>query len=221
EDLRVARAQVEQADAAYAAARAALALARVQLENAVIRAPFAGRIAELPAVRGEYVAPGVRVAVLYDDRALEVEVAVGERDLPLVRAGQPVVVRAEAYPGTPIAGVVSRIQPAADPLSRAAKARIALRAAPSALLPGTSVRAELLVQRRENVILVPSSALRQNGQTEIVVVKDGRASVRRVLLGLRHHHIAQVIYGIAEGELVVTLGPEALSDGQPVKVVNR
>jgi multidrug efflux pump subunit AcrA (membrane-fusion protein) len=221
EDLRMARAQVEQADAAYGAARAALALARMQLGNAVIRAPFAGRIAELPAVRGEYVAPGMKVAVLYDDRALEVEVAVGERDLRLVRVGRPVVVRAEAQPATAIAGVVSRIQPAADPLSRAAKVRIALRAAPAALPPGTSVRAELLVERRENVILVPSSALRQNGQTEVVVVRDGRAAVRRVLLGLRHHHIAQVIYGIAEGELVVTLGPETLSDGQPVKVVNR
>jgi len=114
-----------------------------------------------------------------------------------------------------------RIQPAADPLSRAAKVRIALAGAPASLLPGTSVRAELLVERREDVIVVNSHALRQNGQTEVVVVKDGKASVRKVLVGLRHHNIVQILYGVAEGELVVTLGPETLSNGQPVKVVNR
>ncbi|HEU5298263.1 MAG TPA: efflux RND transporter periplasmic adaptor subunit [bacterium] len=221
EDLRMARAQVEQAEAGYGSAVASLELARVQLENAVIRAPFAGRIAELPATRGEYVAPGVKVAVIYDDQNLEVEVTVGERDLRLVRTGRAVTIRPEAAPAMTLTGVVSRIQPAADPLSRASKVRIALRDSAAALLPGTSVRAELLVERRENVIIVPSSALRQNGQTEVVVVKDGKADVRKILVGLRHHHIVQIIYGVAEGELVVTLGPETLSDGQSVKVVNR
>lgn len=220
EDLRMARAQVEQAEAGYGAAVASLELANVQLQNAVIRAPFAGRIAELPATRGEYVAPGVKVAVLYDDRALEVEVTVGERDLRLVRAGRPVTVRPETAPATRLAGTVRAIQPTADPLSRSAKVRIALTGAPASLLPGTSVRAELLVERRENVLVVPSAAIRQNGRPEVVVVKNGTASVRTVLLGLQHHHIVQVINGVAEGELVVTLGPETLRDGQPVSVVN-
>ena len=220
EDVAMARAQVEQAQAAYGAAQAGLRLARVQLENATIRAPFAGRISELPATLGEFVAPGGKVAVLYDDRSLEVEVSVGERDLPQVRVGRPVTVRPETATGT-LAGVVSRIQPSADPQTRASKVRIRLHDASARLLPGTSVRASLLVERRENVIIVPSGAVRQNGQPEIVVVKDGKASVRKVLLGLRHHHIVQIIYGVSEGELVVTLGPESLSDGQAVKVVNR
>ena len=221
EDLRMARAQVEQAEAGYGGAQASLQLARVQLANATIRAPFAGRIAELPATTGEFVSPGVKVAVLYDDQNLEVEVTVGERDLGQVQVGRSVTVRPEAAPTVTLAGTVNRIQPAADPLSRAAKVRIRLVGASASLSPGTSVRAELLVERRENAVVVSSSALRQNGQTEVVVVKDGKASVRKVLVGLRHHHIAQIIYGVAEGELVVTLGPETLSDGQPVKVVNR
>lgn len=221
EDLRMARAQVEQAEAGYGAALASLELARVQLENAVIRAPFAGRIAELPATRGEYVAPGAKLAVLYDDRALEVEVTVGERDLRLVGLGRPVTVHPAAAPATTLAGTIRAIQPAADPLSRAARVRIALSGAPPALLPGTSVRAELLVERRENVILIPLGALRQNGQSEVVVVKEGRAVVRRVLLGLRDRAVAEVSSGLAPGELVVTLGPETLGDGQPVRVVNR
>lgn len=221
EDVRMARAQVEQAEAGYAAAQAALRLTRVQLANATIRAPFAGRVAELLVTSGEFVAPGTTVAVLYDDRTLEVEVSVGERDLALVREGQPVAVRPEVVSSATLRGTVRHIQPSADPVSRAAKVRIRLAEAPEGLLPGTSVQADVLVERRSNVLIVDSHALRQNGQSELVVVKGGVARVRRVVVGLRHHHIAQITYGVAEGELVVTLGPEALSDGQPVKVVTR
>ena len=221
EDLQMARAQLEQADAAYAAAVAALQMTRVQLAQATIRAPFAGRIAQVPVTRGEFVGPGAAVAVLYDDRSLEMEAQVGERDLRLVRVGQAVILQADALAGNVITGKVRLIIPAADPVSRAAKVRISLIKPPVGVLPGTSLRADVLVERRTNVLLVSSHAVRQNGQSELVVVKDGRAQVRKVLVGLQHHHILQIVYGVAEGEIVVTLGPESLSDGQPVKVVNR
>ena len=221
EDLQMARAQVEQADAAHAAAVAALRMAQVQLAQATVRAPFAGRIAQVPVTRGEFVAPGTAVAVLYDDRSLEMDAQVGERDLRLVRVGQPVTLQADALAGVALAGKVRLIVPAADPVSRAAKVRIALINPPAGVLPGTSLRGDLLVERRTNVLLVNSHAVRQNRQGELVVVKDGRAQVRKVTVGLTHHHIVQIVYGVVEGELVVTLGPESLSDGQPVKVVNR
>jgi len=221
EDLQVARAQVQQADAAYAGAVAALQMARVQLAQAVIRAPFAGRVAQVPATRGEFVSPGTVVAVLYDDRNLEMDAQVGERDLRAVRVGQAVALRSDALPGTAIQGKVRLVVPAADPVSRAAKVRIGLLTPPAGVLPGTSLRADVLIERRTNVLLVSSHAVRQNGQGEVVVVQDGRARVRKVTIGLTHHHIIQILYGLEEGELVVTLGPETLSDGQPVKVVTR
>ena len=196
-------------------------MTRVQLAQATIRAPFAGRIAQVPVTRGEFVGPGAAVAVLYDDRSLEMEAQVGERDLRLVRVGQAVILQADALAGNVITGKVRLIIPAADPVSRAAKVRISLIKPPVGVLPGTSLRADVLVERRTNVLLVSSHAVRQNGQSELVVVKDGRAQVRKVLVGLQHHHILQIVYGVAEGEIVVTLGPESLSDGQPVMAVNR
>ncbi|HLA24186.1 MAG TPA: efflux RND transporter periplasmic adaptor subunit [bacterium] len=221
EDLQMARAQLEQADAAHAGAVAALQMTRVQLAQATIRAPFAGRVAQVPATRGEFVAPGTAIAILYDDRNLEMDAQVGERDIRLVRVGQAVALQADALAGTAITGKVRLVVPAADPVSRAAKIRIALSNPPAGVLPGTSLRADVLVERRTNVLLVNSHAVRQNGQSELIIVKDGRAQVRRVTVGLTHHHIVQITYGVAEGELVVTLGPESLSDGQPVKVVTR
>jgi membrane fusion protein (multidrug efflux system) len=175
----------------------------------------------VPATRGEFVAPGTPVAVLYDDRNLEMEAQVGERDLRLVRVGQSVTVRADVLGGAAITGTVRLVIPAADPTTRAAKVRVAFVNPPPGVLPGTSLRADVLVERRTNVLLVNSHSVRQNGQGEVVVVKDGVAQVRKVTIGLTHHHVVQILYGVAEGELVVTLGPESLSDGQPVKVVTR
>lgn len=220
EDLQMARAQVQQAEAASAAAQASLRLARLQLSNATLSAPFAGRIAEVAVAIGEFVAPGMKVIVLYDDHNLEAEVKVGERDLRLLRAGLQVRLEPQAVPSR-LLGTVRVIMPAADPESRAARVRIRLNNPPPEVLPGTTVRGEVIIESREDVLLIPSQAVRRDGKVEVVVVKDGVARIRRIRLGLTHSHIVEVLEGLQLGEVVVTLGPESLSDGQPVKVVNR
>ncbi|MDQ7820545.1 MAG: hypothetical protein QN173_06320 [Armatimonadota bacterium] len=115
--------------------------------------------------------------------------------------------------------MVRVVLPAADPVSRTARVRLRLTSPPPGVLPGTSVRGEVVVERRTGVLLVPSSALREGAATEVVVVRDGRAQIRRVVVGLRHDHLVQVLYGLREGEQVITLGPEQIGDGQPVVVV--
>lgn len=219
EDLRMAQAQVTQADAAYGAAVASLNLARAQLSSATVRAPFAGRIAEIPVSLGEFVSPGMAIANLYDDQRLEVEVAVGERDLQFVRPGADVRVTPEALSGRTLRGAVRIVLPAADPASRTAKARIRLIDPPAGLLPGTFVRAAVVVERHSGVLLIPRQALRAGG--DVVVIVGGIARMRPVTTGLQQGSLVEVAAGLREGELVVVLGPESLQDGQPVRVVTR
>lgn len=220
EELRIARAQVDQADAGYAAAVAALNLARAQLGNATVRAPFAGRIAEIPVSVGAFVAPGTKIAILYDDRRLEAAVAVGERDLRLVRSGAEVVVAPEALPGRTVRGVIHLVLPAADPASRSARARITLFDPPAGLLPGTFVRATVVVERHANALLMPRQALRASG-ADVAVVQGGVVRLRTVTIGLQQGTMVEVTSGLQEGEQVVVLGPETLREGQAVKVVSR
>lgn len=220
EDVRMARAQVAQADAVHASALAALRLTRAQLSSATIRAPFSGRISEIPVSLGEFVAPGMKVAVLYDDRRMEAEVTVGERDVRLLRPGQPVSLEPEAAPGTVVAGAIRLILPTADPVSRAAKVRIRL-LNPATLPPGTSVRGRVVLERHLNAVLAPVQALRQNGTVEMVVVQGSTAYVRLVTVGLQTAEVVEVVSGVSEGDMVVTLGPASIQDGQTVKVVNR
>lgn len=217
EDIRTAQAQVSQADAAYAAAVASLNLARVQLSNATVRAPFAGRIAEIPVSIGEYVAPGMNIATLYDDQRLEVEATVGERDLQVVRPGAVVTVTPEALPGRQVRGAVRLVLPAADPASRSAKVRIRLIDPPSGLFPGTFVRAAIVVELHAGALVIPRQALR--GINEVAVVQGGVVRLRKVTIGLQQGALIEVTSGLREGEQVIVLGPETLSDGQQVKTV--
>ncbi|MDR7512382.1 MAG: efflux RND transporter periplasmic adaptor subunit, partial [Armatimonadota bacterium] len=220
EDLAAARAQVAQA-------RAVAAIARQRLAAMTIRAPFAGRVTGLAAVPGDFLVSGdfagrgQPVAQVYDEVALEVEVTVGERDIGLVRAGQPAVVRLESAPETPVRAVVRLVSPAADPLSRAAAVRLRLNAPPEGATPGTFARGEIVVERRAGVVVVPRVAVDGGERPVVRVITGGVVQVRSVTLGLAQGEVVQVLSGVAEGEEVVVLGPEGLSAGTAVTVVNR
>ncbi len=219
EEIRAARAQVAQA-------QAALAFARQRLANMVIRAPFPGRVSQLTASVGDYLVSGDFagragfVAIVYDDRQLEVEVKVGERDLPLLAPGQPAVLRLEAARGVPVPAVVRVISPAADPTTRTATVRLRLHGAVDAP-PGTFARGEIVVERRERAVLVPRTAVVVDGRPVVRVVAGDRVEVRPVVLGLVQGDRVEVRNGVAPGEQVVVLGPEALPDGTRVRVVQR
>ncbi|MGH2349296.1 MAG: efflux RND transporter periplasmic adaptor subunit [bacterium] len=221
EEIQMARAQVAQAAAGVSAARAQLALARVQYANATVRAPFAGRIAQVHVAIGEFVAPGVAVVTLYDDRELALDAKVGERDVAQVRPGDAVAVRAAVAPGAVIRGTVQRVQPTAEAASRAALVRIRLSQPPASLLPGTSAQATLVLERRTGALLVPAAAVHQDGVSTVFVVIDGVARARAVRLGLRQGDVIEVRSGVAAGDEVIVLGPETITDGMRVTVAAR
>ena len=223
EEIRAARAQVEQA-------RAVLALARQRVANMVIRAPFAGRISGINVSPGDYLVSGdfagrsAAVALVYDDRAMEVEVRVGERDLPLVKTGQRATLRIEGSDRR-VAATVRTIAPAADPSSRAATVRLGLAPDPqagaaSAARPGVFARGEIVVEERPDALLVPKAAIAGGDQPTIRVVVGDTVQVRPVTLGLTAGDRVEITTGVTKGERVVVLGPEALPTGTKVRVVN-
>jgi multidrug efflux pump subunit AcrA (membrane-fusion protein) len=219
EEVQAARAQVAQA-------RALAAIARQRLANMTLRAPFAGRVTGLDAVVGDYLTSGdfggrgVPVLQVYDDQAMEVEVKIGERDLSLVSLGQRARLRLETASGTAVEAKVRLISPAADPASRSATVRLRLTGAAPDAVPGTFARGDIVVEERRGVILVPQVAISGDPASIRVVVGDV-VQVRRVALGVSQDSQVEVRSGVAEGERVVVLGPETLTAGTKVQVVNR
>lgn len=218
EEVAAARAQLAQAEAVLLEARQALA-------EMTIRAPFAGRVARVQVSPGDFVSSGefgsVPVAVVYDDRALEAEVTVGERESGLVRPGQPATLRPEIAAGGTLSAVVKNVTPLADARSRAVTVRLRIIGeTPGTLLPGSFVRGTIVVERRRGALTVPRAALRGDGRPAVWVVRDGTIEVRVVTTGLTAGNRVEVT-GLREGEQVVILGPEHLAPGTRVTVTRQ
>ncbi len=125
---------------------------RLELENYVIRAPFAGVVTGRSAQRGEIVSPMSAgggftrsgIATLVDMGSLEVEVDVAETYISRVRPAQEVQVRLNAYPGTRYAGQVLTIIPTADRHKATIRVRIALIDPDAQVMPEMGVRVDFL-----------------------------------------------------------------------------
>ncbi|HRL22610.1 efflux RND transporter periplasmic adaptor subunit [Alcaligenes sp. SDU_A2] len=198
--------------------RAELDLARVQLDKTRIRAPFDG-VAGLRHVSvGDYVGPGTDLVQVQDIASLNVDFRIPEQYLADVRAGMPVELRFDAFPGQPRMGTVLAVSPVVDAAGRSILLRAQVPNDDGALRPGLFARVRLELSRQQ-ALMVPETALAPAGQSQFVyVVKDGRALRRQVEVGLRQDAWVQVSGDLKAGENVLVAGLQKVSDGVPVDI---
>jgi HlyD family secretion protein len=200
-----ARARIRQAEAA-------LSVARVNLEKTVLRAPFDGIAAEVTTEVGEWITPSPPglpippVIVLLDAGASYVSAPMDEVDIGKVRAGQAVRITFDAFPGRAFAGRVTRVAPYVQDVqeqNRVFEIEAALddEAFALALPPGTSADVEVILDAREGVLRVPSSAILEGDR--VLVIKGNRLESRALKVGLRNWQFTEVREGLAAGDSVV------------------
>ncbi|RMH82980.1 efflux RND transporter periplasmic adaptor subunit [Pseudomonas sp. AOB-7] len=211
-------------------AEANLALQRALLDQATLRAPFAGIVAQINGEVGEFVTPsppGIPTppAVdLIDDSCLYVEAPIDEVDAARVRPGMPVRIGLDAFRGEHFAGRVSRIAPFVRDLERQARTvdvevRFDPVPAELALLTGYSADVEILVERHDDSLRIPTEALLEGRR---VLRHDPAAGVLREVrlrTGLANWRWTEVLGGLEEGErILASLEQEGLEDGVAVRV---
>jgi HlyD family secretion protein len=205
-----------------------LALQRALLDQATLRAPFAGIIAEINGEVGEFVTPsppGIPTppAVdLIDDSCLYVEAPIDEVDAARVRPGMPVRIGLDAFRGKQFAGKVSRIAPFVRDLERQARtvdveARFDPVPSELALLTGYSADVEILLEQHPQALRIPTETLLEGRR---VLRYDAAAGVLRevsVRTGLANWRWTEVLDGLAEGEwILASLEQDGLADGVAV-----
>lgn len=205
-----------------------LALQRALLDQATLRAPFAGIIAEINGEVGEFVTPsppGIPTppAVdLIDDSCLYVEAPIDEVDAARVKPGMPVRISLDAFRGEHFAGEVSRIAPFVRDLERQARtvdveARFDPVPVDLALLTGYSADVEVLIEQRPQALRIPTESLLEGRR---VLRYDAAAGVLREVrlrTGLANWRWTEVLDGLAEGErILASLEQDGLADGVAV-----
>ena len=225
------KARVTLAREQVGASDARIAMAKQDLDNCIVRAPFAGVVVSKDAQRGEMVSPisagggftRTGIATLVDMSSLEIEVDVNESYIARVRDGQPVTAVLDAYPDWQIPAKVRTVIPTADRQKATVKVRATFDKLDPRLLPDMGVKVTFLgdapTAPAAGRVLVPKAAIRDDGGTPIVfVVREGRAERRAIKGGDARGNEIEVLAGLADGEQIVVAGAKDLRDGQLVTV---
>lgn len=228
-EARARRAGCEAARADIRQAEAAIAAARAGLERTVLRAPFAGVVAEVNGEQGEYSTPSppgiptLPAIDLIDDSCLYVTAPIDEVDAAAIRVGMPARVTLDAFPGRRFPGRVRRIAPYVLELEKQARTvdvEIAFdRPAESrGLLVGYSADAEIVLKTVKDAVRVPTQALLEGDRVLLYRPADGTLAARPVQTGVANWEYTQVVSGLEPGDRIA-LSPERAGIKAGVRVV--
>lgn len=234
----IARTEFESADSAYkvsvsryqdaveeirnrqgllAQRRTELALARQQLADTVIVAPFEGVVEERVASPGEYLAAGAPVVRIVRVNPLRFRAEVPERDAASVRAGQMVRVSVDGAQRV-YAGRIVRLSPSITEQNRVLIVEAEV-GNDGSLRPGAFARADIVTSDASMASVVPASAIVTfAGIEKVILVRDGKAQEKPVTTGRRLNEWTEIVAGINIGDPVI-VNPGNLQSGQAVQVV--
>jgi RND family efflux transporter MFP subunit len=155
---------------------------------------------------------GTPLVVVADLASLRITADIDERDAGRMHPGLDALVHADAFPGRQFPARVTEFTPQGDPTARVFRARLSLN--PRSLLrPGMTVEINIILNRHDRAVLVPTNAVR-NGV--VWVVADHRARRRPVVSGVQDAQQIEIVSGARAGEQVIVNPPANLTDGARV-----
>jgi RND family efflux transporter MFP subunit len=194
--------------------RSELEIARQDLKDAVLRAPFSGCIQEKTANVGEYLNEGAPVVTLVRMDPLRLRLQVPEREAAEVRAGQKLRFRIEADT-TEFAATVKRMSPAITREGRMVLVEAEVKYQPE-LRPGSFARAEIITNAGDPALAVPEKAVVEFAGIEKVMVEQaGKAAEKTIETGRRKGGMVEVASGVSEGDRII-MDPGSVNVGEAV-----
>ena len=233
-----ARTGLEVAARSVEVAEARLKLAERNLDDTVVRAPFAGIVTVKAAQEGEMVSPmsagggftRTGIGTIVDMSSLEVEVDVSENFINRVSAQQPATITLNAYPDWSIPARVIAIIPTADRAKATVKVRVGFEVGDARVLPEMGARVAFHDSKEprgstaasavaQQPVLVPNESVQADGDTGVVfVLADGGVERRTVRLGAQSAAGQVVVAGLQVGTRLARGDLTLLADGSRVRV---
>ncbi len=212
---------VELARANVKSASAMVELARIALNDSVIRAPISGIIPKRHVQAGDKVAPDMPVYTIVGLNELTLEAQVPATDIPRVKVGQEVRFQVDGYAKREFSGKVARINPTTEAGSRAMLVYVSVANADGALRGGMFAKGSLTTEKGSEAPVVPLAALREEAGKQVVyTVVNGAVVSQPVKLGLRSEDegVVEVAEGLVPGAQVLIAKLEGLKPGAKVRL---
>lgn len=237
DSLRRARREQARIRAGLPAREVALEEARLEVQRTRVRAPFAGRVANLAVRPGVQVSEGDSLATVLDLSRVEVDVQVLETQLPSLEVGREALVTFPAFPGEQFTGWVSSMNPVVDEESDTGRVTVRLRNPRARLLPGMHAEVRIAGRLHEDRVFVPREAVVERDRRDVVFVFEpgeedggtGRAQWRYVNLGLENDRYVEIAEPAEDaqaapseiaGSVVLVQGHATLTHDARVRLTN-
>ncbi|NIP71734.1 MAG: efflux RND transporter periplasmic adaptor subunit [Gammaproteobacteria bacterium] len=201
--------------ASIGVSRARVAVAQAALERTRLRAPFEGTVAEINGELGEFATPSpvgiptLPAVDLVDTTCLYVKAPIDEVDAPAIRAGMPARISLDAFPERHFDGTVRRVAPYVLDVEKQARtvdveAEFAESHAVENLLPGYSADVEIVLDRKDSVVRVPTEAVQEGSRVLVYRPQDRTLAERTITPGLSNWVYTEVRAGLEPGDRVIT-----------------
>ncbi len=222
---------LDDAEAKYQSAQAALDLARAQntqsqarldelrinQQNTVITSPVNGFVARRAADPGAFVSNNAPIVDVVDIRRVRLVANIIEKDLKQIGVGDSARVEVDAFPGESFMGRIARISPVLDPATRTAAIEVEIPNDQYRLKPGMYARVGIITESHANALVVPTNALVDaNGTRGVYLAVNNVAAFHPVKVGIESNERTEILDGVAEGDRVVTTGAAGLRNGDPI-----
>jgi membrane fusion protein, multidrug efflux system len=210
------------AEISKANAKTAVETAKLQMAKTRITAPIEGVIVDLPYyTQGVRVNSGSNIVEIMDYHTMYMNVELPEKYISVIKPGQPVKLTNYTIPQDTIIGNITQLSPAINPDTRTFPGTVHISNPNYLLRPGMFVKADIVVNRKDSVIVIPKSIIlsRQRGKTIFVIDRGGTAVERVIRTGLENLTSVEVTGGLTKNERYVTVGFETLSTRSKVKII--
>jgi len=207
-EVELAKQSVEQMKHSLQQSQQALEQAQKQLDEATITAPFNGVVASVDAEEGDSVSAMMTIINLIDLTSMELEVEVDEIDIAEVKLGQRAIIEVDALPALQLEGEVVSISLLSKEIGGLVLYEVTIGFdVPQGynLKIGMSAIADIILEERSNVLLVPSRAIQQDSQGNpiVKVMVDEEIEERPVVTGISDGFDTEIVDGLSEGDVVV------------------
>ena len=201
-------------------AKQSMTAASEALSYCTVTSPINGFVTSVNVSVGSLASQAMPAVTVADTSALEINTTISEYLISKLHVGDPVNIAIKSIASEPFAGVLTALSPAPAVGTLTYPATITVTSTDSAIKAGMFAEVQIVSEKKEHVLCIPSEAVFiRSGESKVVVVQGTVPELVTVTTGLDNGTLVEIIDGLKEGDQIVTVGQQYVIEGEAVNIV--